>query len=53
VLVSNGREMHVIDGATMNLSGTLASRSVIYVVDLGAAARHVRHRIEQFARRSK
>lgn len=53
VLVSNGREAHVVDGAKMNLSGTLETRRMLHVVDLGAAAGHVRHRIQQVARKSK
>lgn len=51
VLVSNGREVRIVDGAKMNLSRTLA-RSVIYVVDLGAAVRHVRHRIDRLEQKS-
>jgi hypothetical protein len=53
VLVSNGREVHVVDGSKMNLARTLEARAVIYVVDLGAAARHVRHRIERIVEGAK
>lgn len=53
VLVSNGREVHVVDGSKMNLVRTLEARGVICVVDLGAAARHVRQRIERIARTAK
>lgn len=52
VLISNGREVRIVDGTKMNLSRTLEARSVIYVVDLGAAARHVRHRIERLEQKS-
>lgn len=45
VLVSNGREVRIVDGTRMNLAHTLEARGVIHVVDLGAAVRHVRHRI--------
>ncbi|XXY16796.1 MerR family transcriptional regulator [Sorangium sp. So ce216] len=53
VLVSSGREVHVADGAKMNLSGTLQTCRMLHVVDLGAAAGHVRHRIQQVERKSK
>jgi hypothetical protein len=53
VLVSNGREVRLVDGTKVNLSRTLEARSVIYVVDLGAAARHVRHRIERLGKKWK
>lgn len=53
VLVSNGREVRVIDGAKMSLARTLKARSVIYVVDLGAAVGHVRESIERIARTAK
>lgn len=53
VLVSNGREVRVVDGAKMNLSGTLETRRMLHVVDLGAAAGHVRHRIQKVAQKSK
>jgi hypothetical protein len=53
VLVSNGREIRIVDGAKMNLSRTLEARSVIYVVDLGAAVRHVRQRIERLDQTAK
>lgn len=53
VLVSNGREVRIVDGTTMDLSRTLEARGVIYVVDVGAAARHVRHRIERATKAEK
>jgi DNA-binding transcriptional MerR regulator len=52
VLVSNGREAHVIDGAQINLSGKLEARSLIYVIELGAAARHVLCGIERIEKKS-
>ena len=52
VLVSNGREVRIVDGARVNLSRTLETRSVIYVVDLGDAARRVREGIERLERKS-
>jgi hypothetical protein len=53
VLVSNGSKVHVVDGAKMNLSRTLEACSLVYVVDLGAATRHVRHGIERITRTAK
>ena len=53
VLVSNGREVRIVDGTKMDLSRTLETRSVIYVVDLGAAVRHVRQRIARATKAKK
>jgi hypothetical protein len=52
LLVSNGSKVRVVDGATSSLSETLEPRSVLYVIDLGAAARHVRRGIERIEQKS-
>jgi DNA-binding transcriptional MerR regulator len=52
VLVSDGHKVHVVDGARMNVSTMLKARAVLQVVDLGAAARHVHHRIERLEQKS-
>jgi hypothetical protein len=51
VLVSDGHKVHMVDGAKMNVSTMLKAHHVVCVVDLGAAARHVHHRIEQLEQR--
>jgi hypothetical protein len=53
VLVSNGRDVQIVDGSKLNLARTLEARRVAYVVDLGAAVRHVRDRIERTAQKGK
>ena len=53
VLVSNGTKVQLLDGAKVNLSATLESRGVIYAVDLGAAAEHVRRGIERLTNTSR
>ena len=53
VLVGNGREVRIVDGSKVNLARTLEARSVAYIVDIGAAVRHVRDRIERLTRKRK
>lgn len=53
VLVSNGRNVRIVDRAKLNLSPTLEARSVVYVVNIGAAAGYVRERIERLAQAGK
>jgi hypothetical protein len=53
LLVSNGYKVRVVDGAGMNVSTMLKARAVLHVVDLGAAARHVRQGIQRLEQRTK